>query len=164
MSLSIFDDDELVEALGYSREFSLPAMVNGFSVHAQRSSEEDRANFARWYARTKADAQRWAAYLARQRAEKRAAYIRKREAEGKMYTPRGVIRAVEKCYVDTPERAAKKRWRLTKAEVAAILSSSEPGVVLAAKYGVSDKTIWYHRNAAAVLAARRAAHARKRAA
>lgn len=139
MSLSIFDDDDLVESLGYSRDYDVSQRF-AFSVHHERSAEADRENFARWYAATKSDPKRWTAYLARQRDVRRAAYARKRVESGKLYVPRSVRSAQRK------SASVKGRpWCLTPAQVAEIVTSSERGIVLAERFGVSEKAISYHR-------------------
>lgn len=139
MSLSIFDDDDLVESLGYSRDYDVSQRF-AFSVHRKRSAEVDRENFARWYARTKADPRRYAAYLARQRVAVRNRYRTQRAEQGLEYVPRSVRSAQRKA------ASAKGRpWCLTPAQVAEIVTSSERGIVLAARLGVTEKCVSYHR-------------------
>lgn len=140
MSLSIFDDDDLVESLGYSREYDVSQRF-AFSVHRERSAEADRENFARWYAATRGNPERWAAYLAHHREAKRAAYARKRVESGAVYIPLAV--RSERRRTATVKRG--RPWCLTDAQIAEIVSSSERGVVLAERFGVTDKAISYHR-------------------
>jgi hypothetical protein len=80
MSLSIFDDDELVESLGYSRDYHVSHHA-AFSIKAtlrtEGEIEEDRERSRRRYAILRADPVRWAIFCV-QRREYMREYARAR--------------------------------------------------------------------------------------